>query len=179
MAILLNSANASLIPGTCLDISWQLINCKGSFERAYPEVIPENRNPLYFHMYVVYFTGLIRKSGYNFLTCYYYDYRSWQYYLEPFKVELWIALISYLILLAIYIHVSLAVRNQNKSDLNPYFFLYSTLLEYASLEVNINMINLGTKHIGKKFNCCITLEITIFIKYQSLTTYQSMLLCMM
>ncbi len=131
VSILLNYANASLVSNYCFQNSWNFKNCNESFEGAYPEVVPETRTTVHFPEYLVFYAGHIRKSGYNFLTCYYYNYRSWQYYLEPFQLELWIVLISYLTLLAIYLHVTLVVRNQYKSNFSPYFFVYSTMLEYA------------------------------------------------
>lgn len=106
----------------------------------FPKIYPERRyNQEYDYEFIFipeilthrFVSMPVRKFGYNFLTCYSYEYQSWKFYLEPFQMELWIALVVYLTIFAIFIHATLVLRNKNKSDFNAFIYAYSTMVEYA------------------------------------------------
>lgn len=110
-----------------------------SLKSIFPKIYPERRYSQEYTEEFIFIPGLqthrfmsipVRKFGYNFLTCYSYEYQSWRFYLEPFQIELWIVLAIYLTMFAVGIHVTLVLRRQNKSDFNAFIYAYSTILEY-------------------------------------------------
>ncbi len=136
VSLLLTLSNAT-IPSFPIVVTQELSE---SYLQMYPRLYPEKRYSHDFSEHIL-FSSItiklrwksvpIRKFGYNFLTCYHENYRSWKYYLQPFEMEVWLVLMTYLSFVAIFVHVTVILRKQNNSDFNAFFYFYSTILEYA------------------------------------------------
>ncbi|CAL8146283.1 unnamed protein product [Orchesella dallaii] len=94
------------------------IDASGKFERD-------------FRQDLLWQTSIVSSEGYNFITCYSTDRLIFSYYIEPFQIELWIALLVYLPILSVLTHLLLIIKKCNKSDFNAYFFAYSSMIEYC------------------------------------------------
>lgn len=123
--LLLSCSNSSLLP-TPDTIVFPYVN---------PEQLFVGYTGLFLLIYgsfrVNWAIDIVGDFGYNFLTCYSYTDPSWSFYVQPFELETWLSIVVYLPILAIFVHVTLVLRNANKSDFNAFFFAYSTLVEYA------------------------------------------------